>query len=364
MIQNKINDVLKTSETDVMKVCAVLTVIFQSILSLMIKMPLNPCQKTEIGILYDLVRFSASVFIFAICFDLAKLKNVKYSKYIYDKFKEILIPYFFWSTIYILTINFSSYKSISDIVQAYIFGTASAHLWYTVMMFQFHLLIIPILFLAKKVEKNKNISITVLCISTALYLFFLFIYDKYVFSQPNKYIGYMDRTFIMYSIFCVLAVIASVNYNVWKKFIHKIRFFIIPLFFTVHIITDNELLSSHNIDLKNATSLKPSMFAYNIVAILLIFAFALILIKHKSNILFPIKWLSTYAFRAYLSNVFCLNIIIKVLGRSLKIIPLNAALPLIWIATVSFSFAIVYLIHHIALYIYIHICKVLHPWGK
>ncbi len=349
MAENNVNlsNVNTASESDVMKVSAVLTVMFQGLLTFMIKQPLNPGQKVEVGILYDLVRFSASVFIFAICFDLAKMKPVKYPKYIYKKFKELLIPYFCWSTVYILTINFSSYKSISSVLQAYIFGTASAHLWYTVMMFQFHLLIIPILFLANKIRKNRKISIPVLCTSLVLYVFFIFIYDRYIFTQSNKYLGYTDRTFVMYSIFCMFAIVTSVNYDRWKKVIHKIKFFILPLFLIVYIVTNNELLSNgaSHIDLRNATSLKPSMLAYNILVIILIFSFALMLINHHSRVLPFIKWLSTYAFRAYLANIFCLNLVVKLLGKSLKIIPLNMALPLIWLTTAVFSFTIVFVIH-------------------
>lgn len=346
MSDKKIN---LASETDVMKVIAVLSVMWQGLLTLMNKQPVSSGQKVELTILYSFVKFSAPAFIFAITFDLAKLRDVKYKKYLPSKAKEILIPYLCWTIVYMLTINPTFYKSASDIVQAIIFGTASGHLWYTIMMFQFHILILAIGLLANRVLKNKKNSIPVLIIGTLIYMIFLFIYDKYIFTSTNKYLGYADRTFIMFSIYCVMAVTASVNYEKFKSFIHKIKFYLIPLFLLTFIIANNEILKNgmKKVSFQTATYLKPSMFLYNVLIILLIFAFALMLQNHNSKLLPKIKFLSTYAFRAYLANIFCLNLIVKIMGKSLKSLPMNMSLIIIYIAVVAFSFTLVYIIHRI-----------------
>jgi len=97
-----------------------------------------------------------------------------------------------------------------------------------------------------------------------------------------------------------------------------------------------------NLTLAKAIYLKPSMFLYNILAIILIYAFALMLIKNNSRLLPKFKFISTYAIGAYFANVFRLNIIVKVMGKSFQYIPFNLTLILLFIMTAVFSFTLVY----------------------
>lgn len=342
MIENKIQ---LTTETDIMKSIAVFAAMWQSILTLMMKQPIGVNQSVEAIILYDFVKFSAPVFIFAILFDISKIKNGVYTQHIFHKAKELLVPYFCWTTVYILTINTATYKNFGDCVQAYLFGTSAGHLWYLVMMFQFQLLVPVSWVLFRKLSANKKKIAPVLVGAIVFYSLFLFVYNKYIFDvTKNKYLLYIDRSFIAFSIYAILGIVASVTYEKWKRFISKVKYVAIPLFFIVFTVANNEMFKDgfKKLTLAKSIYLKPSMFLYNILAITLIFAFALMLIKNNSRLLPKFKFISTYAIRAYFANVFCLNIIVKVMGKTFQYMPFNLTLILLFIMTAVFSFTLVY----------------------
>jgi len=177
LVENKIK---LTTETDIMKSIAVFAAMCQSISTLMMKQPIGVQQRVETIIFYDFVRLSAPVFIFAILFDISKIKNGVYTQHIFHKAKELLVPYFCWTTVYILTINTNSYKNFGDYVLAYLFGTSAGHLWYLVMMFQFQLLVPVSWFLFRKLSSNKKNIAPVLIGSLVFYLLFLFVYNTYI----------------------------------------------------------------------------------------------------------------------------------------------------------------------------------------
>lgn len=63
----------QTTEPEIMKTLAVSAVIWQLMLNIMLLHYQNTAQKIEIGILYDLVKFSAPVFILVAGSSLSKI---------------------------------------------------------------------------------------------------------------------------------------------------------------------------------------------------------------------------------------------------------------------------------------------------
>lgn len=344
----------KASEPDIMKVIAVLAVMWQGILGLMMKQPFDVSQKIEMVVISDFVKYSAPFFIFAICFDICKIKNVPYKKQLAHKAEELLIPYFCWSTVYILT-SIANYKTVGDFVQGYLLGTNAPHTWYLVMMFQFHILVPVLWYLYAKLTANKKKAVPVLLSAFIFYLLFLFFYDKYVFNvTTNKVLLYLDRSFIAFSIYAVLGTVASANYEKWNIFVSKVRLIAIPLFFIAFAVANNEMFAKgfNNLSLVNCIYLKPSIFLYNIFAIIMVYGLALILIKRNSRSLPAFRFLSQYAYRAYLANFFVITTLIKVMGKSGSYMPLNLRLFLLWIMTAVFAFTIVYIIEFIAKFVF------------
>ncbi|MFH4259059.1 acyltransferase family protein, partial [Acinetobacter baumannii] len=65
-------------------------------------------------------------------------KKLVYKEYISEKATRLLIPYFFWSILYLLTT--SDLIPLQGGIKSLLLGTAAPHLWYVIMMFQIHLL--------------------------------------------------------------------------------------------------------------------------------------------------------------------------------------------------------------------------------
>ncbi len=339
----------KTSEPDIMKVFAVLAVMWQGILGLMMKQSFDISQNVEMIIISDFVKYSAPFFIFAICFDICKIKNVSYKKQILHKAEELLLPYFCWATVYICS-NISTYQTIEDFAEGYLLGTNAPHTWYLIMMFQFHILVPVLWYLYAKLTANKKRVTPVLVISFVLYLVFLFVYDNYIFNvTTNKALLYLDRSFIAFSIYAVLGTVAAANYEEWNSFVSKVKLIAIPLFFLIFIVANNEMFANgfNNLSLANCIYLKPSILFYNIFAIIIVYGLAGALIKTNSRSLPVFRFLSQYAFRAYLANFFVITTLIKVMGKSGEQMPLNLRLLLLWIITAVFAFTIVYTIEFV-----------------
>lgn len=144
------------TQPEIIKAVAVTAVMMQLILSVLLKQFPDVSHRIEIGMLYNLAKFSAPAFIFAILYDVAQLRDVKYGHYVWHKAKEIIGPYLFWTTVYIITVNAGGYEQVGDVVQAFLLGTAAPHLWYTVMMFQYHLLIPLVTALALLMIRNRK----------------------------------------------------------------------------------------------------------------------------------------------------------------------------------------------------------------
>lgn len=297
-------------QTDILKSIAVLAVIWQAVLNLIMKQPITPSERTLIILLFNLVKFSAPVFIFAICFDLSQIRQRNYGLHLRHKAKELLIPYVIWSTIYLLLNHQFN-------LLAYPLGTAAPHLWYTVMMFQFQLLM-PILWLMFDYLKPNWIPLTLVL------LLLLWLLN----ANFARSIWWLDRTFISYSLFAYLGVIAARYEAKWKRSLSNGKLAIIT-FFILTFVLINVSVDRQHITLSDITYLKPSMLLYNVAVILV-----LSLIPYRYSFF---KWISTYAFRAYLAHYFCLNIV----AYFLPPMPIILKLIFLFICTTLCSFGLV-----------------------
>ena len=96
-------------------------------------------QSLIMGMLFNLAKFSAPAFIFIVGFHLIRhyTKQLVYKEYISEKATHLLIPYFFWSILYLLTTN--DLITLQGGIKVY-YSEQPPHLWYVIMMFQIHLL--------------------------------------------------------------------------------------------------------------------------------------------------------------------------------------------------------------------------------
>lgn len=333
------------TEIDVIKSVSILAVIWQGLLNIVIKENITSVEKQIIVIIFNLVKFSAPAFIFAICFELTRSKERVYKVHLCEKLKKIILPYLIWTTIY--CILFGEFRNDNNILVSYIFGTAAPHLWYTVMMFQFQLLVPLIWNIYDRMCNNVEKLLKVFLECVFIYFIWIYIYNKYIFEKTeNIFLVFTDRFFISYFIYAILGCIISVKYENIKGIMVKRRLYIISLYiFSFGLINYSALNKDiKTITLNSIIYIDFGMFLYNIASILLLFMISIFIIEKRNLISTIIKFMSKYAFRAYLANVFCFRIIYSILNKINSDINLYAKILILFILTSISSFMIVYVI--------------------
>ncbi|WP_339790088.1 acyltransferase [Paenibacillus sp. FSL R7-0313] len=335
------------TQPEIIKAVAVTAVMMQLILSVLLKQFPDVSHRIEIGMLYNLAKFSAPAFIFAILYDVAQLRDVKYGHYVWHKAKEIIGPYLFWTTVYILTVNAGGYEQVGDVVQAFLLGTAAPHLWYTVMMFQYHLLIPLVTALALLMIRNRKKAAVAWVVSIIVYAILILLYDRYVLLDLlHPDLVYTDRIFAMYGLFALLGMGTSIYKEVCLVWLDKMKWALLPIGVLLFIWVNRELFAYgfEDMNLLKSSYLKPSMVLFNMALILLLYAGATGLIRMNVRFLPAFRWIAKYAFRAYLASYFALNLTIWMMGSYVKEMPLGISIVFLLICTAILAFTMVYYI--------------------
>lgn len=350
---------ININESDILKVFAVSGAILQSALGMLLKHAHTNTDMALLGIIFNLVKFTAPVFIFAIVYGMVKHnQHTKASHFYKEKFNELVIPYFLWATaslIFFPEIQLNEpVTSFWTLIQSYVLGNASSQYWYTVMMLQFQLLMPVLIFVCYKYLAKPSRVIPLLIVSFLVFGVWVWMYYTLVFNGPYaNSLRYLDRFFVSYFIYALLGGIAWVYKERFDGMIGRIQFFLIPAMFLILIWTNREFFSFgfEDMSFSNLIYLKPSMTLYSLVVIFLIHMLGRHLISINSRSLPYYKWLSTYAYRAFTANVFMLVVIMRLFGDLLDQIPFFAALLLVYLSTVGCSFAVVYVFAQLKVWI-------------
>ncbi|WP_212934855.1 acyltransferase family protein [Bacillus hominis] len=281
-------------------------------------------QSLIMGMLFNLAKFSAPAFIFIVGFHLIRqyTKQLVYTEYIYEKAAHLLIPYFFWSILYLLTTN--DIITIQGGIKSLLLGTAAPHLWYVIMMFQIHLLF-PLLctlfyWFQKRTENKKDIY-KYMTIFACLYFLLMWYSSHYIFNgeklTSSTILHYTDRSFFFYSFYFVMGGIAAVALKTWRIFTMKHIPLITILFFILFLFINYELFSfygANSIHLTVSTYLKPSMFLYIVCEIIILYVLSIMIVKRRGLLYKTLKFIGNYTYGAYLAHLFFLHIGTKFLS--------------------------------------------------
>lgn len=163
---------------DFEKLFAVTTVMIQSVISFLMNDHLPVGQQFFLGGIYEVVKFSASAFIFGILFSTvrthpqARLKD--YPRFMVNRWHILFIPSIMWTTIYLLLLpqlqQHHHYHSIGTFCWQFINGNAAPHLWYNVMMLQFIILMPFFWALARWCHRRRQRGLVTVWIKLALAL--------------------------------------------------------------------------------------------------------------------------------------------------------------------------------------------------
>ncbi|WP_125707329.1 acyltransferase [Companilactobacillus zhongbaensis] len=348
-MQNLIDKKAPADIGDYMKVFACTAVMLQSTLSLVLTTSPNTQIQLLIGFLYNLVKFTAPVFIFGILYTTtrtSKNKNLSdYPHYLRSQWSALFVPTIWWTLIYLLIIPNvqmkNPYTNIGSFLWQFINGNAAPHLWYNTMMLQFIILMPLFWALTNWIDRHPQMLIFVIIASFILFFIWIWFYDAQVFRGPHEHSWYLlDRVFISFFLYGILGSIAwtareKFNRSIKKSFLLLILFFASTLFWT-----NSELMSyGFPLHLSNAPYYKPSMTLYSLAVIGLIAFFAIKQIEAKAKSLPWFHFLATYAYRAYLSNVFWLQLIWQLFGKKLANTSILLALIISYLLTWILSFA-------------------------
>jgi surface polysaccharide O-acyltransferase-like enzyme len=333
----------QSSELMMMKSLAFLAVVFQS--SLIYTMnhgSLHPEESIMIGMLFNFVKFSAPVFVFLAGFHMFQHKlPVDYRTYVTHKGKELLLPYLFWSIIYLMM--FSNEEKIVVLIKQFVVGDAAPHLWYVIMIIQFHLLAPLLLTMFSWVEKNVRSWKKATIIFASLYFLLMFILSKWLNRSSAFLLHYMDRSFLSYSFYFFLGGVAARTLPKWRYFVMKSIPINTFIFLALFILVGYELLSFKSvfsIDLKASTYLKPSMFLYVSSEILLLYALSITIIQTKSPLYIVLRFISQYTYGAYLGHLFFLYLFAKLIHISSLLQSV-----ILFITTAAISILCCYIVH-------------------
>lgn len=331
---------------DYLKVFACTAVMMQPTISLVLAT--NPSHHTQaiLRVIYNLVKYTAPAFIFGILYTTtrtnegAKLEN--YPKYMRGTWSSLFVPSFWWTLVYLLVMPWvqqvQAYHNAGSFIWNFFNGNAAPHLWYNTMMLQFILLMFLFWWLARFVDGRPKRGFVVALITIIFYLFWLYFYS-HTASHGNWYL--LDRffvSFIIYGIFGVLAVKFSSSVNTWLAKLWPLALLVLVVSFGW---TNFELHSfGYPVSLINAGYYKPSMTLYSLAVIASVAGLCLFNTRHHHDrFLKVIHYLANFAYKAYLSNIFWLQIVWWLTGRH----QLHSAHPicsllLCWIFTWLLSF--------------------------
>ncbi|WP_125565480.1 acyltransferase family protein [Companilactobacillus insicii] len=340
---------------DYMKVFACTAVMMQTVLGVVLGT--NPPSNAQsiIGIIYNLVKFTAPAFIFGILYTTTRTTGNNswnnYGGYMKKQWSALFVPTIWWTLAYLLIFpdvqQVNQYHSVGSFLWNFINGNAAPHLWYNTMMLQFIILMPFFWALAHWVKKQTKNAIWTIILTIIGYDAWLLFYDINVFHGPQATNWYLlDRIFVSFIIYGIFGVVAWVYREQFELFIKKTWVILIIAILAVYYWTNRELISyGFPVKLTNAPYYKPSMTIYALLVIGLVAALAMHHLRNNSNTLPVFHFLAVYAYRAYLSNVFWFQIVWRIFGHNLALDHPISAIIICYLITWCLAFTSAYTFH-------------------
>ena len=290
---------------DYMKVFACTAVIMQSVLNLTLSVHPDHLDQTVIGLLYNLVKFTAPAFIFGILYTTIRTTSnytwSDYPRYLRKQWSALFIPTICWTLIYLLLFpnvqQHQQFNNLDSFLWQFINGNAAPHLWYNTMMLQFIILMPFFWSLAHWTKNSFSHAIIILSSTIILFSIWIMFYDTFIFHGPQQQSWYLlDRFCVSFFIYAILGLL-SYLYRPQLIYCLKKSFPIIIIIFIGSYYWTNRELFSFGFPLKfaNAPYYKPSMTLYALMVIALIATLAIKRIRQQAKSLPIIHSLATYA---------------------------------------------------------------------
>ncbi|WP_256978656.1 hypothetical protein [Lactobacillus taiwanensis] len=344
---------------DYLKVIANGCVMLQPIIALFLTLPLNFKKQLFLASLYNFVKFTSPAFIFGIVFTViritAKRPKLPLKTYSLNQWNNNFFPTFAWTLAYLILMpnlqQHGHFHNIPTFIWQFFSGNAAPHLWYSVMMLQFLIIMPAIKGICEWVKHSYTKLIFVVIISGIIYFSWLLFYDYFVLNNLYHYNWYLlDRFFLSFLIFGLYGGLSWNFHEEIQNFLFNYWWIVVTIYLITYFWTRRLFISSSNItNLTNDSYYLPSMAIYALAVIFLIY---LICIAQKvfnmNRSLKTIHFLAFYEYRAFLANVFWDRILWNYFNfKHLVQNNIYVGIIIIWMATWILSYLSVYLIHQI-----------------
>lgn len=334
----------QTDIGDYLKATACTLVMVQSIIGFGMAQHPTVAQQWGMGAVYDLVKFTAPAFIFGILYTTLRLHAAHpeqtHGGYLRQQWSALFVPTIWWTLAYLVVMpglqQHTPYHTLGTFAWQFINGNAAPHLWYNSMMLQF-ILLMPLFWgLADWVGTNYRRGWWVLGVTGTLYLGWLALF-------PSSPIYLIDRVFLSFLPYGVAGTLGWGLYR-WLPGLNRYRWGLLAVAGGAYgWITWQLVARGLPLHLSQISYYQVSMTVYAFAVVLGIAVVGYRQIIHNGKTVAVIHWFATYAYRAFLSHVFWLQLI----WLALTGLPLIGRLVLSWPLTWGASFATAYLFHRL-----------------
>lgn len=343
-----------TDVGDYLKLGACTAVMAQPILTDALASGPSIAMQTGIGVVYNLVKYTAPAFIFGILYTTTRLTlnqtALTYTDYLRQQWHALFIPTIWWTAIYLILMpqlqQGSQYHDWWGFLWQFVNGNAAPHLWYNTMMLQFIILMPLFWALGRWCQSRPRRGWIVFGGTTLVAVLWLWFYDQQVFHGPHSRDWYLlDRLFISFQIFGFYGMLAWVFRDTFQRMLNKWWPGLLGLWLVGLIWTNWELFSyGFPVNLRNAPYYKPSMTGYALAVIGLLAALCEIQVRRQRPFSKFVHLFAGMAYKAYLANVFWSELLWRGFGRTLMVKApwLNIALcyGLTWLLSFTTAFGL------------------------
>lgn len=334
---------------DYLKLGACTAVMSQPIMSYALTTSPSIGAQTWIGIMYNLVKYTAPAFIFGILYTTTRTtinhRELTYGHYLKNMWHALFIPTIWWTLIYLLVMpqmqQVNQYHDLGSFLWHFVNGNAAPHLWYNTMMLQFIILMPVFWAIGRWCGQNTKRGLIAACAAVVIAALWLWFYDTQVFNGPHAQDWYLfDRLFISFFIYGVFGTLAWQYREHFDRAIMKWWPAIAVVFLATFWWTNHELFSyGFPINLGNAPYYKPSMTLYDLAAIGLFSALCLYQVKAGRPFTKFVHKFANFAYKAYLSNVFWSQCLWLLFGKTLTTANTWVGILVLYVLTWCISFA-------------------------
>lgn len=301
---------------DYLKVFACTAVMMQPTISLVLATKPDHQTQFTLGIIYNLVKYTAPAFIFGILYSTTRTHEGagvrQYPAYMKGAFQSLFVPSFWWTLVYLIVMPWvqqvAAYHNAGSFIWNFVNGNAAPHLWYNTMMLQFIILMPLFWALARLVEQQPQRGMIVAILTIIGYALWL---DFYTLMANHGDWYLLDRFFVSFSIYGVLGVLAVKFADQVNHWLLKFWWLSLTVLGLAFLWTNYELdQAGFPLNLSKADYYKPSMTLYSLAVIACVAALCLYNTKrHHDRMLKAMHYLAAFAYKAYLSNIFWLQIV-------------------------------------------------------